>query len=474
MRERTAATDKLTYLHPSTDSGQAPAIRTQAIAHTFTDLPGERYTFRVTATDHPALHSGQAWATPAGYAMLLSPICNARPLKYFLPDCIITAQRREKFNMTSILIVDDDVSALRLVGLTLERRGYEIQAATSGEEGLEKVGLYKPDLIILDVMMPGMDGYEVAQQLRENPETTTIPILFFTAKTSITDKISGFQVGGDDYLTKPAHPVELISRVEALLQRSVHQMPEVKHGQVCAFLPAKGGVGNSTLALNAALELCKLKPQHKVILIELTDGGGSLALQTGTKHQKGLQALIEKSLPLSHATVDGQLQKHTSGLYFLPSTSQPAGIAAPLTKEFVHSLFQIVLVDYDYVVLDLPPALTPPVSEVLKKAEYIVLTLEPNKIALQLATLLMENLEKMNIGRYKIAPVVIHRAPTAGSISRELLEKQLDADLLANIPPAPDMAYQSWDNARPMVLLQPQSLVAQQVRLIVNQILKAL
>ena len=376
--------------------------------------------------------------------------------------------------MASILVVDDDVSTLRLVGLMLERQRYEIQVATSGEECLEKVGLYKPDLIILDVMMPGMDGYEVARQLRKNPETSPIPILFFTAKDSITDKVSGFQAGGDDYLTKPAHSVELLSRVEALLQRSTHKPSENEHGQAIAFLPAKGGVGNSTLALNAALELCNLKPQHKVVLIELSNGGGSLALQTGAKHQKGLQALIEKSPPLSHKDVDGQLQKHTSGLYFLSSTSQPAGIAALLTKEFVHSLLQIVLADYDYVIFDLPPALTPPVSEALKKAEYIILTLEPNKVALQLATLLMENLEKINIGRYKIAPVVIHRAPTAGSISRELLEEQLDADLLANIPPAPDMAYQSWDNARPMVLLQPQSLVAQQVRLIVNKILKAL
>ena len=376
--------------------------------------------------------------------------------------------------MASILVVDDDVSTLRLVGLMLERQRYEIQVATSGEECLEKVGLYKPDLIILDVMMPGMDGYEVTRQLRKNPETSPIPILFFTAKDSITDKVSGFQAGGDDYLTKPAHSVELLSRVEALLQRSTHKLSENEHGQAIAFLPVKGGVGNSTLALNAALELRNLKPQHKVVLIELSNGGGSLALQTGAKHQKGLQALIEKSPPLSHEDVDGQLQKHTSGLYFLPSTSQPAGIAAPLTKEFVHSLLQIVLADYDYVIFDLPPALTPPVSEALKKAEYIILTLEPNKVALQLATLLMENLEKINIGRYKIAPVVIHRAPTVGSISRELLEEQLDADLLANIPPAPDMAYQSWDNARPMVLLQPQSLVAQQVRLIVNKILKAL
>ena len=119
-----------------------------------------------------------------------------------------------------IVLIDDDLDTLRLVSLMLRRQGYDITAATSGQEGLDKVFEVNPDLILLDVMMPDMDGYEVARRLRGKPETVDIPILMFTAKTQLDDKVSGFESGVDDYLTKPTHPSELQAHVKALLARS--------------------------------------------------------------------------------------------------------------------------------------------------------------------------------------------------------------------------------------------------------------
>jgi len=104
-----------------------------------------------------------------------------------------------------ILIIDDDLDTLRLVGLMLQRQGYSITAATNGEQGLTKALEEKPDLILLDVMMPDMDGYEVTRRLRKNPITVSTPILLFTAKSQLDDKVIGFEVGADDYLTKPTH-----------------------------------------------------------------------------------------------------------------------------------------------------------------------------------------------------------------------------------------------------------------------------
>ena len=108
-----------------------------------------------------------------------------------------------------ILIVDDDLDTLRLVGLMLQRQGYQISAATNGQQGLDKAFEEDPDLILLDVMMPDMDGYEVTRRLRQNPATAKTPILMFTAKTQLDDKVVGFEVGANDYLTKPTHPSEL-------------------------------------------------------------------------------------------------------------------------------------------------------------------------------------------------------------------------------------------------------------------------
>ena len=116
----------------------------------------------------------------------------------------------------TILIVDDDLDTLRLVGLMLQRQGYQISAATNGQQGLDKAFEEDPDLILLDLMMPDMDGYEVTRRLRQNPSTTSTPILMFTAKTQLDDKVAGFEVGVNDYLTKPTHPSELQARVKAL------------------------------------------------------------------------------------------------------------------------------------------------------------------------------------------------------------------------------------------------------------------
>ncbi len=101
-----------------------------------------------------------------------------------------------------ILVVEDDPSALRLVGYTLEQEGYQVITASDGLEGVRKARDEHPDLIILDVMLPGLDGYEVCQQLRKKPETANLPILMLTAKAREMDKDTGLKVGADDYLAK--------------------------------------------------------------------------------------------------------------------------------------------------------------------------------------------------------------------------------------------------------------------------------
>jgi DNA-binding response OmpR family regulator len=118
----------------------------------------------------------------------------------------------------TILVVDDDLRTLKLVGLVLDQQGYDVVAAQSGEDGLEKARAETPDLIILDILMPGLDGYKVAQRLRADRVTARVPILMLTAKSDLDDRVTGFEVGADDYLTKPFHRDELVSRVESVLR----------------------------------------------------------------------------------------------------------------------------------------------------------------------------------------------------------------------------------------------------------------
>ena len=179
-----------------------------------------------------------------------------------------------------ILIVDDDIDSLKLIGLMLQRHGYEVVAANAGNQALLKAVSDHPDLIILDVMMPDMDGYEVCRRLRANPDTRAIPIIMFTAKTLVDDKVAGFEAGADDYLTKPTHPAELASRVKTILARSSSQRkPEAPKGVGIGLIGAKGGVGVTTLALNiaAAFTLIGENP----VLADFRLGLGSLGLLLG-------------------------------------------------------------------------------------------------------------------------------------------------------------------------------------------------
>ncbi len=115
-----------------------------------------------------------------------------------------------------ILAVDDEKHIVRLVQVNLERQGYEVVTANDGKEALEKVESERPDLVVLDVMMPYMDGFEVLQNLRRNSSTRDIPVIMLTAKAQDADVFKGWQSGVDCYLTKPFNPMELVSFVKRI------------------------------------------------------------------------------------------------------------------------------------------------------------------------------------------------------------------------------------------------------------------
>jgi len=118
-----------------------------------------------------------------------------------------------------ILIVEDEEDIAELLEYNLQRQGFEAEAVGSGEEGLELTRTIEPDLLILDLMLPGLSGLEVCRKLKEDPETEKIPVIMLTAKGEEEDIIAGFEAGADDYITKPFQPRILVARVRAVLKR---------------------------------------------------------------------------------------------------------------------------------------------------------------------------------------------------------------------------------------------------------------
>ena len=121
---------------------------------------------------------------------------------------------------TKILVVDDEQDILELIRHTLNKEGYEVHVAANGQQAVEKALKIKPDLILMDVMMPVMDGMEACRQLKENPETSDLAIIFLTARSEEFAELAGFEAGADDYIAKPIRGRVLLSRIRAILRRN--------------------------------------------------------------------------------------------------------------------------------------------------------------------------------------------------------------------------------------------------------------
>ncbi len=131
---------------------------------------------------------------------------------------------------SKILIVDDEQDILELIRHALNKEGYEVHIAVNGQQAIEKTAKVQPDLILMDVMMPVMDGMEACRQLKEDPATQLIPIIFLTARSEEFAELAGFEAGADDYISKPIRTRVLTSRIKAILRRNTGtvETPQIK------------------------------------------------------------------------------------------------------------------------------------------------------------------------------------------------------------------------------------------------------
>ena len=372
-----------------------------------------------------------------------------------------------------ILIVDDDLDTLRLVGLMLQRKGYQISAATNGQQGLEKAFDEQPDLILLDVMMPDLDGYEVTRRLRQNPSTVETPILMFTAKAQLDDKVAGFEVGVNDYLTKPTHPSELQARVKALLARVGEKKgsitPGGERGYVIGILGARGGLGITTLAVNLATGLLT-KTKDEVIVAEMLPGQGTLALELGIENSSGLVDLLSLSRvsELTTEKIRESLAHHESGLKVLPSSDRPRDMHLINQVSNYETLALRLANLARFTVLDLGLGIQPFASKVLPLCDEVLIVLEgvPNTIIHTKA--LIEDIVAMGVHKRVVNVVLNNRVRSDTQLPSSQVQTKLDHEIIGTLTPAPELFTQATRMQTPAILCQPESLTTRQVGKLVD------
>lgn len=367
----------------------------------------------------------------------------------------------------TILIIDDDIDTLKLVGIMLERKGFRILASTTGDKGLNLAEKENPDLILLDVMIPDISGYEIARSIRSNPTTETIPIIMFTARSQVDDKVEGLEAGADAYITKPARPRELFAQVNSVLKRSPHRAGSAgggvpKKGTLIGVIAAKGGIGISTLASNLAIEMHN-QSRKDILLSDFRPGQGTISMDLDLQNTSGMIKLLEEEGDLS-LLLDDALLKHKSGISTLLSSFQPSESKYLNRIEQFREIALAVQVAADYIVLDLGPSLTPITSSVLPECNKIVICLEPSPGNVTQTKILMQDLIHSGIGEVRFITALINRQHSGVQLSWEQAENELERKIDQIFTPVPELAYQSAATKTPMIMRTVDSLTADQFR----------
>jgi pilus assembly protein CpaE len=307
-----------------------------------------------------------------------------------------------------ILIVDDDPNVQRLLQYTLKQEGYEVITAADGAEGFRLWGTDHPALILLDVMLPKLDGYQVAAKIRqEEGQSAHVPIIMLTAEREVEQKVRGLRAGADDYLIKPFHPAELLARIKSLLARFAPRDALVGRpplGRILAFYGAKGGVGTTTIAINAAIALHR-ELGRKVCLVDgnLQFGDHRVFLDLGLDKKSVVDIVSAPSIDID--LIRQVIVKHDSGVDLLLAPPSPE-TAELVTPEHMPIVLDHLKSLYDYVLIDIDKRLDDVNLGILEASETVFVVMTADLSCLKNVRLVLETVGHLGYEKQKVQLVL--------------------------------------------------------------------
>lgn len=351
--------------------------------------------------------------------------------------------------MANILIIDDDTDFRTVLKLMLQRMGHTPMIAQRGDEGLALTEKNPFDLVILDLMMPDMDGYEVTRRLRAADRTRNLPILILTARSQPADREGALEAGADAYMTKPVDPRELSSKITEVLNTprpearpaetssttrataptpvaSVIPSGQAPSGRVIVLLGLRGGAGKTTLAVNLAGMLTRAG--RRVCLLDLSPSVGHVTIHLRVRPQAtwaDLPAAIDSKVVAQVVT------RHESGLFVVAAPAKPA--RAGLSAEACQTLLHHLRGSFTDVVVDSAPVLDDATCAALSACRYTLLVLSPDIGSVQTAIGTLRTLPTLSVFEEQIKLLLNQPTPEA-QVPQVAVEKALGRHVDAAVP----------------------------------------
>jgi pilus assembly protein CpaE len=367
--------------------------------------------------------------------------------------------------MANILVVDDDKNILRLLEFSLKRAGHTVTVCDDGVQGLAQVKTQSPDLIVADVMMPKMTGYEFCKQIRANLGLTELPIIMFSARFQPIDKQTALDAGATDYLSKSTSPDVLIGRINELLPG---QQAAPATQMTIGLFSLRGGTGVTSLAVNLALALALTK-KTPTTLVDLAPLGGHTALMLGLRPTSSVaDALFASKDEVTLETIKPHFIQHNAGVQLLASSLNYDHLLH-LNDRRLEQLVTVLKAGFAYTILDIPPLLEPRAGAMLQLFDKVVLVLAPDMPSLQSVAVALQGLIRLGVADNKIVVVVNNILPQGG-LPVEVIQKTLKRPVLASIPYEADM-IKAVNSGKPLLLSSPQSPAVATIAQLANALL---
>jgi DNA-binding response OmpR family regulator len=363
--------------------------------------------------------------------------------------------------MPKALIIDDEEALTLIMSRFLEGAGFAVQVATSGQEGLAKAVAESPDVAIVDVMMPEMDGYEVCRRLRRDPRTARAAIVVLTARGQVIDKEIALRAGADAHMVKPYQGKALVETIRDLLNgREAARQPQ---GHQILVLRLSAGAGATTLATNLAAALA-VRRHSLAAIADMALRNGQVENRLGLPPTRTWTAGWGKPDELAR-----HLVRHESGLFVLPAP--PPQTQLPTVGD-VRQALQTLRGWHDYVVVDTPFHMGPLAPVLLAASRLVLLLLTPDSAGLRTARASLHAI-RQQANRAAQAWPVLNMAGPDPEAARRQVERVLAEPVMFALPSAPEACARAVQDGRPVVLARPDSPLAAAVRGLVGRMLQA-
>jgi pilus assembly protein CpaE len=366
--------------------------------------------------------------------------------------------------MANILVIDDDRDILRLLEFALKRAGHDVIIATDGQQGLVEFEARNPGLIVADIMMPNMTGYDFCRQVRASAGASDIPIIIFSARFQPVDKQTALQAGATDYLPKSISPDALVKRIEELLPVA----PAAVDHQSIGFFSLRGGAGVTSLAVNTAIALA-ITQKAKTAVVDLAPLGGHAALLLGLRPTSSVGQALSKNHDLTLEAISSHFIEHQAGIHLLASPLRFEERLAAHSNS-LDQLDTVLSPAYRFTIFDLPcSALEPKTVSLLRQLDAIAVILTPDVPALQSTALALQSLARLGVADEKIRLIVNQVFPQNG-LPVETIQKAVKRPVSAKIPFEADM-LKAVNSGKPLLLSSPKSAGAAAIARLVNLLL---